>query len=156
MKFIKNAFLLLTFALFVAAPVAAVVTSQSTYAAVTNAKDCERTVLGIPTWFRGLSIIDSNGKCSVAGPGQALPSGATLELSQYIWFIALNLIDIALTIVGIIAFLFIIYGGFQFLTGGNEAGKVEQARKTILHAVIGLVISIGAVAIINLIFGIIG
>jgi hypothetical protein len=156
MKLIKKAILLLSFAVFVAAPVFSFVTPTNSFAAgTTSASQCEKSFLGIQPWFRGLAVVDSSGRCSIAGPGQVL-NGKTLDLPGFIWRIALNVIDIGLAIVGYIAFFFVLYGGFQFLTGGSNPSQIEQARKTILNAVIGLVISLGAVAIVNLIFGILG
>jgi hypothetical protein len=141
--------------MFIAAPVFTLVAPQTTYAAVTDAKDCEKSILGIRPWFRGLAVVNE-GKCSIASPGQPLASGTTLDLPGFIWRIALNLIDIALMVVGYIAFFFVLYGGFQYLTGGSVPGQIENARKTILNALIGLVISFAAVAVVNLIFGILG
>lgn len=155
MKVIKKALFVLGFAVFVAAPVMAFAAPQDSFATISNAKDCERSILGIPTWFRGLAVVN-NGKCEIASPGQTLSNGKTLDLTGFIWRIALNIVDIGLSVAGIIAVFFILYGGFQFLTGGNNPGQVEKARTTILNAVIGLVISLGAVAIVNLVFGIIG
>ena len=155
MKVIKKAILLLSFSMLLVAPVFSFVTPQNTFAAVTDAKDCEKSFLGIHPWFRGLAVVN-NGDCVIAGPGQTLANGKTLDLTGFIWRIALNIIDIALAVVGYIAFFFVLYGGFQYLTGGNNPSQIEKARKTILNAVIGLVISLGAVAVVNLIFGILG
>ena len=68
----------------------------------------------------------------------------------------MNVIEIALYLVGYIAVFFVLYGGFQFLTGGDNPSRVEQARKTIFNALVGLVISIGSVVVVNVIFGILG
>ena len=155
MKAIKKAFAAFIFIAFIAAPVFTLVTPQTTFAAVSNPEDCERSILGIHPWFRGLAKVE-NGKCLVVSPGETLASGKTLDLQGFIWRIALNIIEIALGAVGYIAFFFIMYGGFQFLTGGNNPGQIEKARKTLLNAIIGLVIAIGAIAVVNLTFGIIG
>lgn len=150
MKLFKKVVVMFGFALFVAAPGLTFIAPTNT-SAISTDTSCERPLLGvINPWFRGLAG-KVNDKCQIAGPGQDL-NGTTLELSGFIWRIALNLIDIALTIVGIIAFFFIMYGGFMYLTGGDKPGQVENARKTIFNAVIGLVIAIGAVAIIDLVF----
>jgi hypothetical protein len=155
MKRMKKAILLLSFAVFVAAPVFSFVNPTNTYAAApATASDCEKTFLGIHPWFRGLADV-KGGQCVIVSPGAQL-NGKTLTLAGFIWRIALNIIDIGLAAVGYIAFFFILYGGFQFLTGGNNPSQIEKARKTILNAVVGLIISFGAIAIINLIFGIIG
>ena len=155
MKTYKKLILLFGFAVFVAAPVVSFVAPSNTYAAVNDAKDCEKPILGIHPWFRGLAIVE-NGKCQIASPGQTLANGKTLDLTGFIWRIVLNVIEIALGAVGYIAFFFILYGGFQFLTGGSNPSQIEKARKTILNAVVGLVIAIGAVAVVNLTFGILG
>ena len=159
MKYAKKIVVAFIFVAFLAAPVLSIVTPLDTFAATVavdvNNKPCERSFLGIPTWFRGL--VANDGKCSIVSPGSNLSGSNTpLTLSGFIWRIALNIIDIGLAIVGYIAFFFILYGGFQFLTGGNNPSQIEKARKTILNAVVGLIISLGAVAIINLVFGIIG
>jgi hypothetical protein len=145
-KFIKKILTTLAFAVLIAAPVMTVVATPTTFAADAS---CEVKILGIPPWYRGLSSKDSTGQCSIESPDGA-------HLSSFIWHIALNVIEIGLYIVGYIAVFFILYGGFQFLTGGSNPGQIEKARKTILNAIIGLVISISAVVIVNLIFGIIG
>lgn len=154
---VKKIILLAFFAVLVATPIFTVTSSQVSYAAaktITDPKDCEKTFLGIHPWFRGLSAID-DGKCVIATPGSSF-NGKTLDLTGFVWRIALNIIDIGLAGVGYIAFFFILYGGFQFLTGGNNPSQIEKARKTILNAIVGLIISLGAVAVINLVFGLIG
>lgn len=157
MSVFKKTVMMFVFALFIAAPLFSFVAPQTASAAINSVDDCERPILGIHPWFRGLAVYDDTSQtCSVASPGQPLANGDVLDLEGFVWRIALNIIEIALSFVGIIAFFFVLYGGFQFLTGGNNASQVESARKTILNAAIGVVISIGAVAIVNLVFGIIG
>lgn len=147
---------MLTLTLFVAAPTVSFVTPMNTFAAVpTKGSECEKPILGINPWFRGLAIV-KGGQCQIAGPGETLDNGKTVDLAGFIWRVALNVIDIGLAIAGYIAFGFILYGGFQFLTGGSNPSQIEKARKTILNAVIGLVIALSAVTIVNLIFGVIG
>lgn len=119
--------------------------------------DCPRSFLTFPVWYRGL--IDANSTdCSLASPSdpQFNPSGSKdAGIGTYIGIIALNVIEMVLQLIGYIAALFIIYGGFMYMTQGSEASKVEQAKKTIIGAVIGLVISMSSIAIVNLIFSII-
>lgn len=151
----KKLVVLFGLAIFLAAPVVSVVAPQNTFAASVPA-DCEKPILGIHPWFRGLSTV-VNGKCGIAGPGQTLPGGTSpLQLEGFILRIALNVLDIALLATAYVAFFFALYGGFLYLTGGNEPSQIEKGRKTLLNAVIGLVISLGAVAVVNLIFGVLG
>lgn len=141
----KNLFAYITvgfFALIVASPIIATVSPAQNVSAA-----CTDRVLGIPTWYRGIT---TGSDCNIK-----MPSGGSDELGGFIWKIALNIIEMVLVIVVYIAVGFILYGGFMFMTGGSNPSSVEKARKTILNAVIGLVIAMGAIAIVNLIFRIV-
>lgn len=105
---------------------------------------CRDTLLTFPAWFKGLT--DSS--CNIQSPTSV--SGG---LSGFIWTIVLNIIDFMLQLVGYISAVFIIIGGFRYMTSVGFADKRVNARKTIVNAVVGLGISIFSVAIINLIAG---
>ena len=51
-----------------------------------------------------------------------------------------NIINIFSWIVGTVAVIMIIYGGFRYVTAGGDSGNVSSAKNTILYAVVGLVI----------------
>ena len=144
-KLLKNFLFAGLFAFLIASPLAIVATPQTTYAAAPV--DCETRILGIPPWYRGLTTMDSTGDCSITSPNEV---GG---LSPFIWKIVLNVIEIGLILAGWIALFFILYGGFLFITGGGNASQIEKARKSIFNAVIGLIISLGAIAVTNLVFG---
>jgi len=143
-RILKNFIFAGLFVFLFAAPVMAAATPQTTYAASGN---CEAGILGAPSWARGLTKKDGNGDCVIVSPNEV---GG---LSSFIWKIVLNIIELALVLTTWIAVFFILYGGFLFITGGGNASQLEKARKSILNAVIGLVISMGAIAVTNLIFG---
>jgi hypothetical protein len=52
-------------------------------------------------------------------------------------------------LLGVIAVIIIILGGFQYITSQGEPQKTAKAKDTILYAVIGLVVSILAWSIVN-------
>lgn len=52
-------------------------------------------------------------------------------------------------VLGIVAVVFIIIGGINYMTSMGDAGKAKKARDTILYAVIGLIICVLAYAIVN-------
>lgn len=111
---------------------------------------CENRFLGIPPWYRGMTENPnaSGTDCKIAGPDENDPDG----LSKFIWKIVLNIIEMALVVIIYIASFFVLYGGFLYMTGGANPSMIEKGRKTILNAIIGLVIGLGSVAIVNLIF----
>jgi hypothetical protein len=43
-------------------------------------------------------------------------------------------------VIGVVAVIMIIIGGFKYITSAGDAGKVTSAKNTILYAVIGLVV----------------
>jgi len=58
-----------------------------------------------------------------------------------------SLVDIFLGVIGIILFVLVIYSGFLWMTAGGNSDKVETAKKTLINAVIGLLLTFAAYAI---------
>lgn len=52
-------------------------------------------------------------------------------------------------IIGALATLFIIIGGFRYIVSGANPEQVERAKKTIIYSVIGLAVAVFASMIIN-------
>lgn len=65
--------------------------------------------------------------------------------------ILLAVFEILLRISGILAVVFIVYGGFQYLTSTGEPDKAKAARTTIMNALIGMMIAMFATVIVNLV-----
>lgn len=51
-----------------------------------------------------------------------------------------NIVNIFSVIVGVIAVIMIIIGGFRYVTSGGDSGNVTSAKNTIMYAIIGLII----------------
>jgi hypothetical protein len=51
-----------------------------------------------------------------------------------------TVINIFSVIVGVIAVIMIIYGGFKYITSGGDSGKISAAQQTIIYAIVGLII----------------
>lgn len=62
-----------------------------------------------------------------------------------------NILNALFEIIGVVAVAMIVYGGFQYMISGGDEKKVENAKKTITYAVIGLIVVILAGAIVNFI-----
>lgn len=58
-----------------------------------------------------------------------------------------------LSIVGGLTVLFIVYGGFLYMTSGGNQQKLELAKKTLTYAILGLVLVVLAWFILNIITG---
>lgn len=61
--------------------------------------------------------------------------------------------NIVIFLVGAVAVLALLYGGFRYVTSTGDAKRVESAKNTIQYAVIGIVVAILAFAIVNFIVG---
>lgn len=110
---------------------------------------CSSSFLGFPAWFDGLPR--KTGTCEVEMPMTDDVGQAQSNLSGFIFTIILNVIEIALRLVGFAAVGFVIYGGFKYLTSAGSADRIVAGRKIIQNALIGLVVSFFSVAIVNLI-----
>lgn len=63
----------------------------------------------------------------------------------------MTLINISLIFAGTIAVLFIIVGGFWYMTSAGDEEQAEKGRKTLTNAVIGLVVIIMSFAIVRIV-----
>jgi len=62
-----------------------------------------------------------------------------------------GLVNAAVVIGALAAFLYLVLGGFQWITSGGDKAKTEEAQKKITNAIIGLVIIAAAYAIITVV-----
>jgi hypothetical protein len=51
-----------------------------------------------------------------------------------------SIVNIFSLVVGVVAVIMIIVGGFRYITSGGDSNNVTAAKNTILYAIIGLVI----------------
>lgn len=61
----------------------------------------------------------------------------------------LNVLNFFLSFLGIISVAMLIYAGFLYVTDAGEGGNQEKAKKTILYAVIGILLVLASFAIVN-------
>ena len=147
MQQIKSFLFAIVFAVTVGGASFAVLPATS----VSAAPNCSGTgaFLTFPAWYRGLAQANSAGDgCDITTPDGG-------NLGGFVWHIVLNVIEIGLQLVGYAAFGFILFAGFQFLTSAGDPAQAARARQTIFNAAIGIFISFAAVAVVNLVVGII-
>lgn len=70
------------------------------------------------------------------------------EVNDFVQLFALYF-NLTLGIIGSIALLFFIWGGFLFLTSGGNKDKVEKGKHTLIAAVIGIIIVFSSYLIIQ-------
>lgn len=73
---------------------------------------------------------ETPGQCNVAA------TDATTRINEIVH----TIVNLLSAIVGIVAVIMIIVGGFRYITSGGNDTSVTAAKNTILYAVIGLVI----------------
>ncbi len=73
--------------------------------------------------------------------------GTTRALGDYIS----SIYTYAISIVGILATIMLMFGGFVWLTAGGSGDKVGQAREIIFGSLTGLVLALSSYTILNLI-----
>lgn len=88
---------------------------------------------------------DDIGDCLSQGSGldASLDDGCTPTASDggtKIQDIVTLIVNIFSIIVGIVAVIMIIYGGFKYITSGGDSSNVSSAKNTIIYAIIGLVV----------------
>lgn len=71
----------------------------------------------------------------------------TIGTSQSLQTTVGNVINVALSLLGIVAVVIILRGGFIWMTAGGDSGKVDTARNSIFAGVIGIAIIFSAWAI---------
>lgn len=139
------------FTLMLAVSVFGVFNLQSARAADPEAtpKDCSNSFLGLPTWYEYLQLDED---CTVVGPSVANDDGSTrLDITKVITRVSLAIIDILMRVGGMVAFGFIVYSGFRFVMSQGNPDQEKAARETAINAIIGMVITIFAIAIVTFI-----
>lgn len=123
-------------------------------ASVAAAGGCAGQTFFFPKWYDNLC--DGDHIKSPAPQGGSDYKATATSLGSWILIIAMNLVKMLLMAVGYVALGGIIWGGFKYMTQGDNSSGTVAARKTIQNAVIGLIISIMSISIINLVTGAIG
>lgn len=120
-KKIKSHLLMLISILTLAAPLA--VPSAAAFAA------CNTNTANKISQGASLAGGDPNTNCSDSGVD-----------ANGIGNLAKQIVNIFSIIVGAVAIIMIIYGGFRYITSGGDSNAVGGAKNTLIYAIIGLII----------------
>ena len=64
-----------------------------------------------------------------------------------------KIINVFTVVVGVVAVIMIIVGGFRYITSGGDSNNVGAAKNTILYAIVGLIIVALAQVIVRFVLG---
>lgn len=81
------------------------------------------------------------------------PSRENQDPNQVLNDIIADIINLFSLIVGVVAVIMIIVGGFRYITSGGDSANVGAAKNTILYAIIGLVIVALSQSIVRFVLG---
>lgn len=140
-KVIKKISIWMMAAVFAAGLGGALLTGASPVTASAAPDPCNKGFIGFPAWYRGLT--DPANDCALKAPDQV---GG---LSNFIWRIGLNILEIALVAVAYMTAFYFIYGGFLFIVSRGKPDEAARARLTLLYAMVGLIISMAAVILVD-------
>lgn len=111
---------------------------------------CGGSFLGFKPWYDGLCVKngDQANMVPICEKGSCTDPNSK-SLNVFIWTIVLNILfDISLA-VGMITVAMVIYSGFLYMTSQGDAAKLMKGKKTLMSAIIGVVIAMGATVIVN-------
>lgn len=103
-------------------------------------KGSSSNFFGFPTWYKYLSPAITDNGCELS-----------FDASKDIPKVLLAIFEIIMRILGVVAIVMVVWGGFQYITSQGEPEATKNARNTIVNALIGLGIALSATVIVNLI-----
>lgn len=63
--------------------------------------------------------------------------------------IVLKIIKYLIGVLGVIALVMVVYGGFQYIYSAGNSERLQKARDTIIYAIIGMVVVILSLSILR-------
>ncbi|MDO5480056.1 MAG: pilin [Candidatus Saccharibacteria bacterium] len=103
----------------------------------------------IPTSTHAVDICAQDGVSDEVKKANGCYGNASTDLSTVI----VNIVNGIVGALGLVAVIFIVVGGVNYMTSQGDPGKTKKAKDTILYASIGLIIAVLAFAIVNFVIG---
>lgn len=129
-KKLKSIFIKVGFASILVLPILLPVTAYAETSGFTGADSVKPTD----------NVCQGASNLQFGGESGADCSTATGEAQTTVNTLIATIINIFSVIVGVVAVIMMIYGGFKYITSGGDSGNITTAKNTILYAIIGLVI----------------
>lgn len=96
----------------------------------------------LPTWYKYLEKVESADGCQ-----------PTLKSIWDFWLVAAAVIEMLIRIAAFAAIVFVVWGGIKYIMSKGDPNNTKVAQQTIINALVGLVISVAATAIITFVAG---
>lgn len=100
-------------------------------------------LLTLRPWYDGLEM--EGDSCTIKSPTD------DASRQKLVWTIALNIVEDLLQVAAYVSFGFIVYGGFIYMTSSGSPDKAAAGQKTLINALVGLVIAMSAVTLVSLV-----
>lgn len=99
------------------------------------AASCQGNFFGLPVWYKYLSGADT---CQ-----------PEITHINDIWLVLLAVIELLIRIAIAVAIIYVLIGGFKYITSRGMPDKTATAKNTIIDGLVGLVIAIVATTVIG-------
>lgn len=125
----------------------------------TSVNDCDELMTTIEEYYAKYSSESAELQASDAADMKEYLSdpsviGCAIKTGRFHFYLVPYIIkylaEFGIAIAGTVSMLFIVIGGFQYLTGPVMQNK-EQGKKTITYALVGLVLTLAAWVIVNVV-----
>lgn len=100
-----------------------------------------------------LSVIPTASAALITPNDNPSEIAAATQSEGSIKALALKIVNYFLTFLGIVAVMMIIFGGVTYVTAAGKQESIDNAKKIILYALLGIVIILLSFAIVNTILG---
>ncbi len=101
--------------------------------------------LAVPTYAVGDICEDGNGISDELKEA----AGCKLDADKSAMPAVVYLIDVALSLIGVVAVAIIIYGAITYTISTGDATKLNRAKNSIIYGIVGLVVALLAYAIVS-------
>jgi hypothetical protein len=99
----------------------------------------------IPTWYKYLDVErDTSGRCSPVLSGNDAGEKVNSALP-----IGLAVLEAMIRLAGIVAVAMIFFGGFKYITSQGSPDAAAAGRKTVINAIIGLILVVLSTSLIS-------
>lgn len=107
------------------------------------------SILGTATIISSPTLAADADVCSTNVPDSVKEAAGCNSNTDSLQSVITNILSAIIGVAGLVSVAYIIVGGIQYMTSSGDSSKTEKAKKTILYALIGLVVCALSFAIVN-------